>query len=96
MEVHDHPDVVPAVLVLSHHLLVIGVAEEGQGDPVGAQRGLDDVGDDVLPGLLVEVGQILAGGVLMLGQVVVGRSATPQSSPPAEGNRYSKSVVALE
>ena len=38
-----------------HHFLVVGVHQEGQGHAVGAQGGLDDIGDIVLVLLLVEV-----------------------------------------
>ena len=43
VEAQDHADVVLTVLVLAHDLLVVGVDEEGQRDPVGARR-LDDMG----------------------------------------------------
>ena len=39
MEVHDHPDIVVALLVLAHHFLVVGLNEESQRHAVGAQGG---------------------------------------------------------
>jgi hypothetical protein len=50
-----------AGVVFAHDLLVVRLHQEGQHRAVGAQRGLDDVGDVVLVLLLVEIGQILAG-----------------------------------
>ena len=88
--------VVVALLVLADDLLVVGVHQEGQGHAVGAQGGLDDIGDIVLVLLLVEVGEILAGVLLVLLEVVVGAVGQPHSSPQPKGNMNSKSVVALE
>ena len=82
MEVHDHADV---VLGLVHDLLVVGLHQEGQHHTVGAQGGLHHVGDIVLTRFLVEVGHIHAGGVLMLGQVVVGTVRHAPQLAPAEG-----------
>ena len=92
MEPHDHADV---VLFRVHDLLVVGVHQHGQHTAVHAQGRLHHIGDVALVGLLVEVGQILAGDVLVLGQVVVGAVRHPHSSPQPKGNRNSKSVVAL-
>ena len=65
---------------------------------VGAQGGLHHhIGDVVLAALLIEVGLILAGGVLVGGQVEVGAGGhAPQLAPQPKGNTNSKSVVALE
>ena len=82
MEAQDGADI---VLLGIHHLLVIGVHQEGQGDPVGAQGGLDYIGDVVLAALLVKVGLILAGGVLVGGQVEVGAGGHAPQLAPAEG-----------
>ena len=68
-----------------HHFLVIGVHQEGQGHAVGAQGGLDDIGDIVLVLLLVEVGEILAGVLLVLFEVVVGAVGHAPQLAPAEG-----------
>ena len=87
MEVHDHAHVVVALLVLTHDLLVVALHQEGQGHTVGAQRGLHHVGDIVLAGLLVEVGHVLAGGGLVLGQVVVGTVGHAPQLAPAEGEQ---------
>ena len=85
MEVHDHPDVVLAVLVLSHDLLVVSLHQEGQHHAVGAQGGLHHVGDIPLVGLGIEVAHVLAGGVLVLGQVIVGTVRHTPQLAPAEG-----------
>ena len=85
VQVEHHPDVVLAVFVLAHHFLVVGVAEEGQGHAVGAQGGLDHVGD--VPGvlLLVEIGQVFAGVLLVALEVVVGAVGDAPQLAPAEG-----------
>ena len=49
--------IVPAVLVLAHNLLVVGLAQKGQRHTVAAQGRLDDIGDVVLARLLVEIGR---------------------------------------
>ena len=87
MQVQYGADVVLAVLVLTHHLLVVGLAQEGQSHPVAAQTGLDDIGDIMLVLLLIEVFQTLAGGLLMAAQVVIGPVGNaPQFAPAgAEG-----------
>ena len=83
----DHPHV---VLLGVHHLFVIGVAEDGKDRALHAQRGLDDVGDIVLVLVLVVVGQVLARGVLVLGQVVVGAVGHAPQLAPAEGEEELK------
>ena len=72
MEAHDYTDVIVALLVLTHYFFVIGFHQEGQHHTVSTQGGFDDVGDIMFVLGLVEVGHVLARGVLMLGQVVVG------------------------
>ena len=85
MQVHDDADVVVALLVLADDLLVIGIDEEGQGDAVGAEGRLDDVGDVVLVRLGVVIGHVLAGGGLMRVQVEVGAAGHAPQLAPAEG-----------
>ena len=85
VEAQDGAHVVVALLVLADDLLVVGVHQEGQGHAVGAQGGLDDVGDIVLVLLLVEVGEILAGVLLVLLEVVVGAVGHAPQLAPAEG-----------
>ena len=82
MEAQDGAHV---VLLRVHDLLIVGVAQDGQHGALHAQGGLDDVGDIALVLLLVEVGQVLAGGILMLGQVVVGAVGHAPQLAPAEG-----------
>ena len=87
MEPEHHPHVVLAVLVLAHHFLVVGVAEEGQRHAVGAQGGLYHVGDIPAVFLLVEVGQVLAGVLLVAFQVVVGAVGNAPQLAPAKGEQ---------
>jgi hypothetical protein len=82
--------------VLTHDLLVVGVHQQGQHRAVGAQRRLDDVGNVVLVLLLIEIGQILTGGLLVLVEVVICAVGHAPELAPAEGEQNSKSVVALE
>ncbi len=77
-----------ANIPLAHFLLVIGVAEEGKGNPVSAQGRLDDIGDVALVCFLIVVFKALAAGVLVLGQVEVGAVAMPEFAPP-KGKRTS-------
>ena len=87
MEVHDSADIVVALLVLAHDLLVVSLTQEGQSHTVAAQRRLDHIGNVVLVLLLIEVVEALAGGLLVAAQVVVGTvSNAPQLAPAvAEG-----------
>ena len=87
MEVHDHALV---ALGLVHHFLVIGFHQEGQHHAVSTQRGLHHVGDVVLVGLGIEVGHVHTGGVLVLGQVVVGTVGHAPQLAPAEGEHELK------
>ncbi|CAN4006139.1 SAM-dependent DNA methyltransferase, partial [Dysosmobacter welbionis] len=84
---HDGADV---VLFCIHHLFIVGFHQQGQGHPVRAQGGLHHIGDIVLVLLLIEIGQILAGVLLMLGQVVVGPVRHTPQFPPAEGEQILK------
>ena len=80
MEVHD----VSHVAALKG-LLIISRAQEGQDDTVGAQGRLDDVRDVSFLLLVVKVGHVLAGLVLVLGQVVIGTVRDAPEFAPAEG-----------
>ena len=75
------------VLLCVQHLLVVGAAQEGQHHTVCTQGGLDHVGDVFLVGLIVKVGHVLTGGVLMLGQVVIGTVSDAPQLTPAEGEQ---------
>ena len=68
MEAQDYAGV---VLFRVHHFLVVCVAEESQRHTVRAQRGFYHIGNVMLPGLLVKIGQVFAGVLLMTLQVVV-------------------------
>ena len=62
--------------------LVVSAAEESQNHAVSSQRGLNNIRNVFFLGLIVEVAHILAGYVLMLGQVVIGTvSDAPQFAP---------------
>ena len=85
VQVQHGAHVVVALLVLAHDLLVVGVAEERQRHAVAAEARLDDVGDVVLVGLRVEVGEILAARLLMAPEVVVRAVGdAPQLAPVGE------------
>ena len=84
MKVQHHADI---VLFRVHDLLVIGVHQHGQHTALHAKGRLHHVGDVALVGLGVEVGQILAGHVLVLGQVVVGTVRHAPQLAPAEGEQ---------
>jgi hypothetical protein len=66
-------------------LLFVGLEEEDEHRPVDAEGGLDDVGDDVLLGLLVEVVELLAGGLHVPGEVVVRPAGQAPQLVLAEG-----------
>ena len=87
MQPQYHTHVVLAVFILSHDLLVVGVAQHCQHTALHAQRRLHHIGDVALVGLRVEVGQILAGNVLVLGQVIVGAVRHAPQLTPAEGEQ---------
>ena len=92
MEVHDHTDIVLAVLVLAHDLLIVSIAQDRQHAALHAQRGLDDVGDILhhILALALAVNQLLAADVGMLGQVVVGAVRHAPQFAPAEGEQELK------
>ena len=92
----DGADVVVALLVLPDDLFVVGIGQEGQERALDAEGRLDDIGDIARVLLLIEIRQVFAGRVLMLRQVIIRAVGNAQSSPQPNGNRNSKSVVALE
>lgn len=84
------------VFLRTEVFFVVSVAQERQRYAVCAERRLDDIRHIAGVRLRVEIGEVLAGMLLMAGEVIVRKSAMPQSSPQSNGNRYSISVVALE
>ncbi len=68
-------------------LFVVSCAQECQGDTVCAQGRLDNVRDVAGLLLVVKVGQILTGGVLVLGQVIVCPVRDAPQLAPAEGEQ---------
>ena len=68
-------------------LFVVCVHEEGEGDAVGAERRLDDIGDVFLARLLVKVFHALARFFLMRAQVEVGAVGDAPQLAPAEGEQ---------
>jgi len=72
------------VLRFVDDFFVVRVAEEREHRALNAQRRFDNVRDIVLVGFLIEVGEVLAGGILVLGQVVVGTIRHTPEFAPAE------------
>ena len=70
-----------------HHLFVVGVAQKGQRRPIGAQGRFHHIGQVALVGFRVKIFQRLAGGVLMLGQVVIGAVGYAPQFAPAKGEQ---------
>ena len=66
MQMQYGADIVVALLILTDDLFIVCLAQECKCNTVAAERRLDDIGDVVLVGLLIEVGKILAGSLLML------------------------------
>ena len=92
VEVHDHADVVLAVLILTHDFLIVSVAQDGQHAALHTQRRLDDIGDILhhILALALAVDQLLAADVGVLGQVVVGTIGHAPQLAPAEGEQELK------
>ena len=85
MQVQNHAHV---VLGLVDDLLVIRFAQERQRHTVAAEGRLDDVGDIVLVRFLIEIGQILAGSLLMALEVIIGAVGNaPELAPVGERER---------
>ena len=79
MQPHHHAGI---VLFGVHHFFVVRVAQHRQHAALHPKTRLDHIRDVVFAGFLIEIGQILAGGVLVLGQVVIGAIRhTPQLTP---------------
>ena len=92
MEVHDHTNIILAVLVLTDNLFIVSVAQNRQYAAFHAQRGLDDIGDifhHVLTFTLA-VNHLLTAGILMLGQVIVSTVGHAPQLAPAEGEQELK------
>ena len=85
MQVHNDADI-----ALGDLFLIVGIAQESEGHAVGTEGGLDNVGDVMLVLFLIEVGHILAGSILMLGQVIVGTVGNTPKLAPAEGEEELK------
>ncbi|MNN86386.1 hypothetical protein D3C81_2037970 [compost metagenome] len=66
-------------------LLLETVDQEGQGNPVRAQGGLDAVRDVALLVVLVDIVEVLAGMLHVLLQVIVGAVRNAPQLAPAEG-----------
>ena len=84
MQVEDGAHV---VFLRVHHLLVVGLAQQGQHGAVQAVGGLHDIGDIPLPGIGVQVLHLLAAVLLVAAQVEVGAVVGAVDLPPAEGEQ---------
>ena len=92
VEVHDHTNIILAVLVLTDNLFIVSVAQNRQYAAFNAQRGLDDIGDifhHVLA-LALAVDKLLAADVGVLGQVIVSTVGHAPQLAPAEGEQELK------
>lgn len=97
MQMQNGADIVVALLILAYDLLVVCLAQKCKSNAVAAEGRLDDVGDVVLVGVLIEIGKILAGSLLMTAEVVIGAVCNaPQLAQSVNGKAYSISVVARE
>ena len=90
VQVHNGAHIVIALLVLAYDLFVVSVAQDGQNGALNAQRGLNNIGNIVLVSFLIVVAQILAGDILVLGQVIVGAVGNAPQLTPAEGEEELK------
>ena len=72
------------LVALGNLFLVVGVEQEGQRAAIGASRRLDHLGQDVLAGLLVEVAQLFAAELLVLGEIEIAPIGNALQLPPAE------------
>ena len=68
----------------AHLVFVVRIEQTGDHDPVNAGRRLDHIRQIALVGLRVQVGEILAGPLLVLPQVVVGAIGDALQLSPAE------------
>ena len=87
MEAHNHAGV---VLLRVHNFLVVCFNQQSQGHAVGTQGGLNHVRNVVLARFGIEVGQILTGVLLMLGQIVVGTVGHAPELAPTEREQILK------
>ena len=74
--------------------LVVGVDQAGQYGAVDAGRGLDDIRHETLPRRFIEVRQVLAAELLMLGEVEVAAIVNALQFTPAKWILYSRSNAA--
>ena len=85
MQMQNGANIVVALFILADDLLIVCLAKECKSDAVAAERRLDDVGNIVLAGVLIEIGKILAGSLLMTAEVVIGAVCNaPQLAPVGE------------
>ena len=84
MQAQHGAHIVLAVLILADDLFIVSIAQEGEGHAVRAERRLDDVGNILLVGLLIEVLHGDTRGVLVLGQVEVRAVGNAPQLAPAE------------
>ncbi len=89
---HNNADVILAVFILTHDLLVVSIAQNSQYAALNAQRGFNDIGDIFhhILALALPVNQLLAADVGMLGQVIVGAIRHTPQLTPAEGEQELK------
>ena len=87
MEVEHHAGV---VLLRVDHFFVIRLGEQRQEQPLHTQGRLDHIGHILLAGGLVKVFQILAAGLDVLGQVVVGTVRHAPQLAPTKGEAVLK------
>ena len=84
MEMQNCTDIIVALFILTDHLFIVGVDKEGECNAVCTQGGLDDIGNVMVVGFLIEIGLILSGRGLMCSQVEVGARGNPPKLALAE------------
>src|SRR3989344_8975763 len=72
-------------LLPAHLVFVIRITEEHQCCPIDANRRLDDVRHKAVAGFLIEVGQINAGMLLVLREIVIAAMMKAFEFSPTEG-----------
>ena len=82
MEMHHSTNI---ILLCVENFLVISAAQECQNDTVSTKRRLDNIRDVFLVLLRIEIGHILSGYILMLGQVIIGSVCNTPQLTPAKG-----------
>ncbi len=71
MKAEDDSGFLPPFFI-GDFLLIVGFAEESEGSAIHAGTGLDNVGNEFLPCLLVEIFEWFATGFLVLLEIVIG------------------------